>query len=150
MVAAQRTVLRRFFSVRCFKMMWRRFRFAAMTALTVIVAGGLLLMHGLDSHGSQMRPEAVSELSTVDGHGDHGVDHHDDDGSYCEGCMAGTVMAACVAVITAFASWSLIRRDLGARCSTSLLLIGLDRVQRAVDVFRPPDPAWIRLSVMRC
>ena len=30
------------------------------------------------------------------------------------------------------------------------LLAVLDRFRRAVDVFRPPDPAWIRLSVMRC
>ena len=139
-----------FASIRCSEMIWRRYRIVSITALTVIVAGGLLLMHGLDTHGSQMQPVAVSEAVAVDGHGGHGVDHHDDDGSHCEGCMAGAVMAACVAVITVFASWSLIRRVLGASRSTPLLMSGLDRFRRAVDVFRPPDPAWIRLSVMRC
>lgn len=59
-------------------------------------------------------------------------------------------MAACVAVIMVFESWSLIRRVLGASRSTPLLMPGLDRVRRAVDVFRPPGPVWIRLSVMRC
>lgn len=139
-----------FASIRCSEMIWRRYRIVSITALTVIVAGGLLLMHGLDTHGSQMQPVAVSEAVAVDGHGGHGVDHHDDDGSHCEGCMAGAVMAACVAVIMVFESWSLIRRVLGASRSTPLLMSGLDRARRAVDVFRPPGPAWIRLSVMRC
>lgn len=131
-------------------MIWRRYRIVSITALTVLVAGGLLLMHGLDTHGSQMQRAATGEMSAVDGHGGHGLDHHDDDGSHCDGCMAGAVMAACVAVITVFAPWSLTRRVLGASRSTPLLISGGDRVRRAVDVFRPPGPVWIRLSVMRC
>ena len=150
MEAARRPFVPEFASIRCSAMIWRRYRIVSITALTVLVAGGLLLMHGLDTHGSQMQPVAVSEVSAVDGHGGHGVDHHDDDGSHCDGCMAGAAMAACVAVIMVFESWSLIRRVLGASRSTPLLMSGLDRVRRAVDVFRPPGPVWIRLSVMRC
>lgn len=138
-----------FVPIRCIGMIRRRFRFASITVLTLMVAGGLLLMHGLDTHGSQMHTAAVGEMGALDGHGGHGVDHHDRDESHCEGCMAGAV-AACVAVMTAFVSWSLIRYGLAARRSTLSLLAVLDRFRRAVDVFRPPDPAWIRLSVMRC
>ena len=147
---ARRPFVPGFVSIRCSAMIWRRYRLVSITALTVIVAGGLLLMHGLDTHGSQMQPVATGEVSAVDVHGGHGLDHHDGEGSHCEGCMAGAVMAACVAVITVFASWSLIRRVLGASRSTALLTSGLDRVRRTVDVFKPPGPVWIRLSVMRC
>lgn len=139
-----------FIPIRCIGMIRRRFRFALITVLILMVAGGLLLMHGLDTHGSQMQRAATGEMSAVDGNGGHGLDHHDGEGSHCEGCMAGAVMAACVAVITVFASWSLTRRVLGASRSTPLLISGGDRVRRAVDVFRPPGPVWIRLSVMRC
>ena len=150
MEAARRPFVPEFASIRCSAMIWRRYRIVAITALTVIVAGGLLLMHGLDTHGSQMRPAGVGEVSAVDGHGGHGTDHLDGESSHCDGCMAGAVMAACVAVITGFVSLSLVRGVLGARRSTPTLPSALARLRRAVDVCRPPDPAWIRLSVMRC
>lgn len=139
-----------FVPIRCSPMMWVRFRVASLTVLTVVVAGGLLLMHGLDTHGSQMHPAAASDSIAVSGHGDHGAERHHDESSHCDGCMAGALMVACVAVISVFVSLSLIRRALGARGSTSSLSSWLDRVQWAVDVLRPPDPAWIRLSVVRC
>lgn len=147
MDTARCSLVPEFVPIWCLAMIRHRFALVAITVLTVIVVGGLLLMHGLDTHGSQMHPAPVDEVSPVDGHGGHGTNHHD---GQCDGCMAGAVMATCVAVITAVVSLSLVRRVMGARSLTPSMPSGLARLRRAVDLFMPPDPAWIRLSVMRC
>ena len=59
-------------------------------------------------------------------------------------------MAACVAIITAIGGVGLLRRLLSGGSLVGSAVAATHRVRCLVDRARPPDPAWIRLSVMRC
>jgi hypothetical protein len=114
-----------------------------------MLVGALLLMHGLDARaGDAHQPDAHAPAVVVDEHS-HGesvpAEHW-----HCVDCLAGHVMAACVAIITVIGGVGLVRRRL-ARGSLAAPASALaDRVRGLVDLARPPDPAWVRLSVMRC
>ena len=72
------------------------------------LVGALLLMHGLDARAGDHHPETTSASAPV-------VDTHPHDEStpaehgHCVDCLAGHVMAACVAIITAIGGVGLVR-----------------------------------------
>lgn len=114
-----------------------------------MLVGALLLMHGLDTQvGAMHSPEvAATELVVPDHpHGDSVPAEH----GHCAECLAGHVMAACVAIVTAIGSIGLARRLLRQASFVAPVVAAADRVRGLVELPRPPDPAWVRLSVMRC
>lgn len=134
-------------AVRSIVMSTRRSRWTRLLVLAIVV-GALLLMHGLDAHvGGPQPSEAAAAASVVADHprdestpGDHG---------HCVDCVAAHVMAACVAIITAIGGVALLRRLLRGTLEAPVAAVA-GRVRGLVDMARPPDPAWVRLSVMRC
>ena len=123
-------------------------RWAWLLVLPMLV-GALLLMHGLDAHGGDAHPaEPAAAASVVAEHprdasapGEHG---------HCIDCLAGHVMAACVAIITAIGGIGLARRILARSRVAVPVAEVVGRMRGLVELARPPDPAWVRLSVMRC
>lgn len=119
----------------------RRSTWVALLALPVLV-GAVLLMHGLDAGTHTTAAASAAEASG-----------HDHDRAGCESCP-GThhVLAACVAVAATVATLRLARRTrcrfAVAGCSFAMQVCRAG--SRLVEVARPPDPAWVRLSVMRC
>jgi hypothetical protein len=119
------------------------------TALLVLplLAGALLLMHGLDAGASTSGlPAAAAAAPTHAHHGETPAEHHD---AGCDGCEIGHVMAACVAIVATVVGLRLARRAMGPRVATRAAAApGLVRAAR--ELLRPPEPAWVRLAVMRC
>ena len=117
------------------------------TALLILplLAGALLLMHGLDA-GATTNGLHRAAAPTHAHHAETPAEHHD---AGCEGCTVGHVMAACVAIVATVVGLRLARRATGTRLST-LVVSGLGRIRAARQLLRPPDPAWVRLAVMRC
>lgn len=114
-----------------------------------LLVGALLLMHGLDAHvGALHSPEvAAAELVVPDHpHRDSVPAEHD----HCAECLAGHVMAACVAIVTAIGGIGIARRLLRQASFVASVVAAATRVRGLVELPRPPDPAWVRLSVMRC
>lgn len=113
-----------------------------------LLVGALLLTHGPDAHASAIHPGAASAASVVPVHphgdGEMPADHG------CGTCMAGHVMAACGAIVTAIGGVVLVRRLLARPGVPILAGTVAARVRGLVEPARPPDPAWVRLSVMRC
>lgn len=126
-----------------------------------MLVGALLLMHGLDAGaGDHHTPTAAAAPAPADSHvhTEHGA-HLDtatsaaassspEDGQ-CLDCLAGHVMAACMAIITTIVGVGLIRRRLGGGFVVALAA-PLEWARSLIESVRPPDPAWVRLSVMRC
>lgn len=119
------------------------------TALLVLplLAGALLLMHGLDAGATTTELHGASAAAS-----DHSnqsgapAEHHD---AGCDGCAVGHVMAACVAIVATVVGLRLARRVAGTRVA-ALAATATGRIRAARQLLRPPDPAWIRLAVMRC
>jgi hypothetical protein len=119
------------------------------TALLVLplLAGALLLMHGLDPGASTNGLHTVPATTPTHAHqGETPSEHHD---AGCDGCVVGHVIAACVAVAAAVVGLRLARRWVGTRWATLVASVA-GRVGAVRALLRPPDPAWIRLAVMRC
>jgi hypothetical protein len=119
------------------------------TALLILplLAGALLLMHGLDAGaGANPLREVPASASTHAHGGETSTEHHD---AGCDGCAAGHVMAACVAIVATVVGLRLARRGMGIAL-VPLVDSAVGRVAAARARVRPPDPAWIRLAVMRC
>jgi hypothetical protein len=119
------------------------------TALLVLplLAGALLLMHGLDAGATTDGLHEASAAAPTHSHqGTSPAEHHDPG---CDDCAVGHVMAACVAIVATVVGLRVARRDAGGRVST---FVGstTGRVGAARQLLRPPDPAWVRLAVMRC
>ena len=114
-------------------------------ALALLI-GGLLLMHGL-------------EASVAGGHGSHGSEaaalhaddtHHapSDAAAHCPDCWSHA-LAACLAVLAGLVTLHVARRRL--RAGTGVVLpLALARARERWELWRPPEPAWVRLAVMRC
>ena len=118
---------------------------------------GLLVMHGLDP-SAHPASEVGASGATAGSHADHDhADHgradpaHDDQG--CPDCVShGHLVAVCVAVlvtVVGVGAFRLLRGGwrtprIGLR-SLRVLAAGLLEARA-----RPPDPAWVRLGVMRC
>jgi hypothetical protein len=114
-----------------------------------MLVGALLLMHGLDAQAGDHHAAATSASASV-------VDAHPHDESttaehgHCVDCLAGDVVAACVAIITTVGGLGLVGRVLTRGTLTAPTAAVTDRVRSLVELARPPDPAWVRLAVMRC
>lgn len=122
-------------------------RLSRWTALLVLplLTGALLLMHGLDADAA---PDAVHASSVVAPahHGDTPLEHHE---GGCDGCAGGHIMAACVAVVVTIVGLRATRHTARTRWPM-LLEVAAGPRGAAHQALRPPDPAWIRLAVMRC
>ena len=121
-------------------------RWTSLLVLPMLV-GALLLMHGLDAHARGSHPDGASvPAATVEQHAyDEPTDH-----AHCAECLAGHVLAACVAVIAAIGAIGLARRLVSRGRLAALAATVADRMRGPVTLARPPDPLWVRLSVMRC
>ena len=122
-------------------------RWAAVLFLPLLV-GALLLMHGLDAGGVESGGHgSLGVVSHEHSDEESSAEHHDH--SSCPECIAGHVLASCVAVLAAVVVIRAARRFLAiaaAPVTVPVLAGWWDRFA----VWRPPDPAWVRLSVMRC
>lgn len=111
-----------------------------------MLVGTLVLMHGLAAHaGNDHAPAPTATAAAHGGHDNAPADHDS-----CADCLdVGNVMAACMAIVAAVAGVRLARRALARGDGIPLLAVTVDRVQRLVESTREPDPAWVRLAVMR-
>ena len=108
-----------------------------------MLAGAVLLLHGLDAQAAEAHTAPSSEAASArDG-------HHHDAPDHCASCSIGHLAAACVAiVVTTSALIITSRRKVGARAAftTPALL----RVVRRSSTRSPRPPAWVELAVMTC
>jgi len=118
-------------------------RWAALAALPLLV-GAVLLMHGLDAHAG-----APATSSTA-------VEHHHDSGAghdrSCDSCPGPHhVLVVCLAVVAAIGTCRATRHLTTVRAAVPAARCLASRARFVLaDMVRPPDPAWVRLSVMRC
>jgi hypothetical protein len=120
-------------------------RWIALLALPLL-AGALLLMHGLDVGANASGLHEASAAAPEHSHeGKTPAEHHD---GACKGCV-DHVMAACVAIVATVVGVRLARRVAGTSVST-VAGSAAAGVRAARQLLRPPDPAWVRLAVMRC
>ena len=113
------------------------------------LVGALLLMHGLNAHAAAQHPSDSEPSALVAAEHSHDEPAPADHGE-CLDCLAGHAMAACVAILAAVIGIGLARRLLTRGGLVSPVLVVAGQVRSLIDLARPPDPAWVRLSVMRC
>lgn len=113
-----------------------------------MLVGALLLMHGLDGQAGNTHHSGTPASAVVVEEHPHDESTPGDHG-HCVDCVAAHVMAACVAIITAIGGLALFRRLLRGTLAAPVAAVA-GRVRGLVMLARPPDPAWVRLSVMRC
>ncbi len=114
-----------------------------------MLVGALLLMHGLDAQAGESHHSATAASASVVEvhlHAESAPSEHE----HCVDCLAGHVVAACVAIITAIGGIGLTRCLLTRGILASPAAAVTDQVRGLLELARPPDPAWVRLSVMRC
>lgn len=124
-------------------------RFPRWTALLVLplLAGALLLMHGLDAGASTSGRHGAAASVPAHSHGDEVPAEHGRAG--CDSCATDHVISVCVAIVAAVVGLRLARRAAAMRLTT-VTDAGTDRIRTARRLLRAPDPAWVRLAVMRC
>lgn len=124
-------------------------RWTALLVLPLLV-GALLLMHGLDANAGASPVDAAMAHSLIEA-SPHSHDHPASAGNAdrdCDHCTAGHLMAACAAVIATVGAVRL-RRSAGlGRLLTVLRRAATGPLPALRDVIHPPEPAWVRLSVM--
>jgi hypothetical protein len=123
----------------------------ALLALPLLV-GALLLMHGLDTGSTESGTGPGTDPGTAPtaahGHDGAAPDGHDD--GHCASCDIAHLMAACVAVLATIATFIAAHR-LDARGTAIRRMRSAPRRRLDwPDQLRPPEPAWVRLAVMRC
>jgi hypothetical protein len=111
-----------------------------------VLFGGFLLMHGVEasSTGGGHVAVAVVEPHTEEPASE---DHHH--GADCADCW-GHALAACVAVIVGLVSLRLVRRWATTGSLAVLLPASVRLLRERWEQWHPPEPAWVRLAVMRC
>lgn len=126
----------------------RSLRWTGLLVLPLLV-GALLLMHGLDARVHIEPSPAHPVAAAAAGHSGKAGQAAGHDDEHCPTCAAGHVMVACVAILTVVAGLICLRRVLGQVVATlaATTTAGVRIVHR---VLRPPEPAWVRLAVMRC
>lgn len=115
-----------------------------------LLVGALLLTHGLDAHANATHPVAAASAASVVSVHPHGDGLMPVDHGHSGDCLAGHLMAACGLVITAIGGVALVRRLLVRPAVPIPARAVAAGVRGLVELARPPDPAWVRLSVMRC
>jgi hypothetical protein len=108
-----------------------------------------MLVHGLGIHTGFSHPgEMAASEMVVAGH------THDEsvpaEHGHCADCLAGHVMAACIAIFAVIGSIGLTRRLRSQGHFVASVRAAVPWARGLVDLARPPGPAWVRLSVMRC
>jgi hypothetical protein len=107
-----------------------------------VLAGAVLLMHGLDAAAHL----TSTTVSAVPGHSGQ----HDGD-EPCTDCPSGHhLVIACVAAAVTITALVSARRRPGRLLASVAVASAAAPRDRIAAVARPPDPAWVRLSVMRC
>lgn len=116
-----------------------------------LLVGGLLFMHGLDAHSrvSHAPGDMATPATAIDDEHFHDESTPAGDG-HCVECLAGHVAAVCVAIITTIAGVGMIRRLLAGGALVALAATVARCFRGPLGLDRPPDAAWVRLSVMRC
>lgn len=124
----------------------------AAPALAALLVGAVLLMHGLDAGATPApagdRLAAPAPIAHSASTGDHGS------GAGCESCSRPHhFVAACVAVIAAVTVARAARHVTGRLAhgyGHGRLVVAGQLTRPRADRVSTPDPAWVRLSVMRC
>lgn len=125
-----------------------RRRWAAVLALPAL-AGALLVMHGLDVASAEVGVHGSATASAAHSDGHTGGDERGP--ARCDGCHVRHAVAACVAVLGTLVTLRLAGRVVRVRASSLGRPTCPGRRQRVLrEVLRPPEPAWVRLAVMRC
>lgn len=115
-------------------------RWAALLAVPLL-AGAVLIMHGASADTAHAGARA---------HEAHSAEAHRDADADCTSCVVSHLLVACVAVVTTATAVTAARRHLSGRLRV-LPALAAPRLRRVRDVLlRPPEPAWVRLTVMRC
>lgn len=118
----------------------------ALVALPLL-AGAVLLMHGLDSRASERSTAALAQGLSHEHPGEAEGSH--DDG-HCADCHLGHLMAACVAVFAAVVTFAGGRRLRVHIAATKPVAAASTWRDRAWGLrLHPPEPAWVRLAVMQ-
>jgi hypothetical protein len=126
----------------------RRLTARTLLALPLLV-GGLLLMHGLEASVGGGHPGHGGQLVASG----HETDSHDDvagshEGAHCVDCWAD-VLTACLGVLVGLVTLGLVRGWAGPATSSVALLAATCRSRERWELWHPPEPAWLRLAVMR-
>lgn len=112
-----------------------------------LLVGAFLLMHGLDA---QVGTGDVAEAAAAaPGHVEQAAQSESHGAEHCGGCAVGHVMAACVAIIVTVVGVRIARRSLRTLLST-LVVAATGWARATSELLCPPEPAWVRLAVMRC
>lgn len=107
--------------------------------MLVLLVGGIVVMHGLGSHGNPGPFEPVAEAHDgAEGHHPRGA------------APVGAVVASCIALAAVIVTVGGLRRPgatarIGCRPPAELEPTGAPAHR-----FRLPDPPWARADVMRC
>jgi hypothetical protein len=134
-----------------------------LVALVSAVAGGLLLMHGVQPPAASAEHDDTAVAETAVGHHpgshtDHDSHHrHEHRSGKCDGCHPvahGALL--CVAVVGSLVGRRLLhrfgvalRRLVGAVAAT-VAATGATWWNTRQRSLRPPRPVWVQLCVMRC
>jgi hypothetical protein len=111
-----------------------------------LLLGGFLLMHGVDVSSDGGGHVAVAAA------GAHPEPDHEEPhphGGGCPDCW-GHALAACVAVLAGLVTLRIVRRWAAALRSRPALVAAVRLVRERWELWHPPEPAWVHLSVMRC
>jgi hypothetical protein len=111
-----------------------------------LLLGGFLLMHGVEATSTGGGHVAASAVDSHTDQPESGEHHH---GATCPDCW-GHALAACVAVIVGLVTLRLTRRWVAVARSALPLPTGVRLVRERWEQWHPPEPAWVRLAVMRC
>lgn len=113
-----------------------------------LVAGSLLLMHGLEAGASDGAGHGTTETAhSHQGEAEAHPGRADHSTGGCRGCLAH-VVTTCAAVIVAVTAWQFRRRRFAPRVATDRVAGG--RARPHSDLRRARDPVWVQLSVMTC
>ena len=112
-----------------------------------LLAGALLLVHGLDAGATTTGVHGASAVASDHTHqSETPAERH---GAGCDGCAVGHVMAACAAIVATVVGVRLAQRASAGHVST-VVDAATGSIRAARQLLRPPEPAWVRLAVMRC
>lgn len=141
----------------------RQLPWPALVVLPVLV-GALLLMHGLEGAAASAHPTAVQKASHAHAASDGGALAGDrapaaaaalpaDAGEQrCEQCAVHVIAVACMAVVTTVATTLCARHRKATRAGAPApSLAGAARALPLArsGLWRPPEPAWVRLAVIQ-
>jgi hypothetical protein len=111
-----------------------------------LLFGGFLLMHGVEASSSGGGHVAIA---AVDSHTDEPASEEHRHGADCADCW-GHALAGCVAVVAGLVTLRRTRRWVATGGLALQVPAGLRLLRERWEQWHPPEPAWVRLAVMRC